>query len=179
MERSLQVRCRSSVCESDSGWIVGPELAAVQSIYGGKVLLDAEFDVASVTAELASREPSILHIASHGVFSGDPATSFLLAYDEKINMNQLSEIVGTTRFRDQPLELLVLSVCETATGDERSALGLAGIATLRIAPSGERGDRFRRRADRIRPGWNRRTAKSFSFMLGCPIHCASGVAAAK
>jgi len=107
---------------------VGPELAAVQSIYGGKVLLDADFDVASVTAELASREPSILHIASHGVFTGDPATSFLLAYDEKINMNQLSEIVGTTRFRDQPLELLVLSACETAAGDERSALGLAGVA---------------------------------------------------
>jgi len=152
LERSLQARCRSSVCESDSGWIVGPELAAVQSIYAGKVLLDADFDLASVTAELASREPSILHIASHGVFAGDPAISFLLAYDEKINMNQLSEIVGTTRFRDQPLELLVLSACETATGDERSALGLAGVATPRIALSGERGDRFRRRADRIRPG---------------------------
>ena len=33
-----------------------------------------------------------------------------------------------TRFRDEPIELLTLSACETAMGDDRAALGLAGIA---------------------------------------------------
>jgi CHAT domain-containing protein len=32
------------------------------------------------------------------------------------------------RFRDRPLDLLTLSACETASADERSGLGLAGIA---------------------------------------------------
>ena len=36
--------------------------------------------------------------------------------------------VGIGRFSDQPLDLLVLSACETAVGDDRAALGLAGIA---------------------------------------------------
>jgi CHAT domain-containing protein len=37
-------------------------------------------------------------------------------------------MVGVFRFRDDPLELLTLSACETAAGDDRAALGLAGIA---------------------------------------------------
>ena len=42
---------------------------------------------------------------------------------------EVSELVATTRFRrDQPLELLTLSACETAADDEDAALGLAGVA---------------------------------------------------
>ncbi|MGH0028245.1 MAG: CHAT domain-containing protein, partial [Myxococcota bacterium] len=37
--------------------------------------------------------------------------------------------VGRSRLRaDEPLELLVLSACQTAAGDDRAALGLAGVA---------------------------------------------------
>jgi CHAT domain-containing protein len=32
------------------------------------------------------------------------------------------------RYRDEPVELLFLSACQTAAGDERAALGLAGVA---------------------------------------------------
>ena len=32
------------------------------------------------------------------------------------------------RYSDEPVELLLLSACETAVGDERAALGLAGVA---------------------------------------------------
>ena len=32
------------------------------------------------------------------------------------------------RYSDQPVELLTLSACQTAAGDDRSALGLAGVA---------------------------------------------------
>jgi CHAT domain-containing protein len=34
----------------------------------------------------------------------------------------------SSRFRDEPVELLFLSACQTAAGDERAALGLAGVA---------------------------------------------------
>ena len=55
--------------------------------------------------------------------------SFLLAYDSKISMNELAAVIGATRFREErPLELLTLSACRTAAGDDRAALGLAGVA---------------------------------------------------
>jgi CHAT domain-containing protein len=37
-------------------------------------------------------------------------------------------MVSRLRFRQRPLELLTLSACETAQGDDRAALGLAGVA---------------------------------------------------
>jgi CHAT domain-containing protein len=43
-------------------------------------------------------------------------------------MDRLSQVVGLFRFRETPLELLTLSACETAAGDDRAALGLAGVA---------------------------------------------------
>jgi CHAT domain-containing protein len=43
-------------------------------------------------------------------------------------MDRLTQVVGYFRFRDQPLELLTLSACQTAAGDDRAALGLAGVA---------------------------------------------------
>ncbi|GJL64912.1 MAG: hypothetical protein NPIRA04_35660 [Nitrospirales bacterium] len=37
-------------------------------------------------------------------------------------------MIGLYQFRDTPLDLLTLSACETAAGDDRAALGLAGVA---------------------------------------------------
>jgi CHAT domain-containing protein len=71
---------------------------------------------------------SIVHIASHGEFGGNSDDTYLLTHEGRITMDQLADYVGATRFREQPLELITLSACETAAGDERSALGLAGLA---------------------------------------------------
>ena len=84
--------------------------------------------IARFTNALNTQPFGIVHIASHGEFSADASQSFLLAWDGKISMGDLSALVGVTRFRTQPLELLTLSACETAAGDERAALGLAGVA---------------------------------------------------
>jgi len=54
--------------------------------------------------------------------------SFLLAYDDKITMDRLSQLIGMFQFRKTSLDLLTLSACETAVGDDRAALGLAGMA---------------------------------------------------
>jgi CHAT domain-containing protein len=54
--------------------------------------------------------------------------TFLLTYDGQLSIERLGDFVGLFRFRDQPLELLTLSACDTAAGDDRAALGLAGIA---------------------------------------------------
>lgn len=71
---------------------------------------------------------TIVHIASHGKFEREVKNSFLLTFDDKLTMDHLNQVIGRFRYRDQPLELLSLSACQTAAGDDRAALGLAGIA---------------------------------------------------
>jgi filamentous hemagglutinin family protein len=104
------------------------ELRAVQQLYGGEILLDQEFQLRRIESEMAEQQPSVVHIASHALFTGDPSTSFLLTHDSRLTMDRLAGIVGSGRFRKEPLELLILSACETAAGDDRAALGLAGVA---------------------------------------------------
>lgn len=107
---------------------VADELNAIKDLYGGEVLLNDQFKMASVEATLKKQPYSIVHIASHGQFGGDVEDTFLLAFDEKFTMGRFGEYVGLYRFREEPLDLITLSACETAAGDDRAALGLAGVA---------------------------------------------------
>lgn len=105
------------------------EIEAVHGLFGGERLMDEKFVVERFEGEVSERSYGIVHIASHGEFTADASESFLVAYDDKLSMDRLAELVAATRFRqDQPLELLTLSACQTAAGDERAALGLAGVA---------------------------------------------------
>jgi CHAT domain-containing protein len=107
---------------------VSAELRAIRTLYRGDQLLNREFVVSGLEKELKENLFSVLHIASHGRFEKDVAHSFILAYDDKLTMAKLDEYVGLFKFRQEPLELLTLSACETAVGDDRAALGLAGVA---------------------------------------------------
>jgi CHAT domain-containing protein len=104
------------------------ELQAIRGFYGGAQLINQDFKVARMEQELKESRFNIVHIASHGKFEGDVEKTFVLAFDDKVNMERLGRYVGLFRFREEPLELLTLSACETAAGDDRAALGLAGIA---------------------------------------------------
>ncbi|MCZ6501926.1 MAG: CHAT domain-containing protein [Gammaproteobacteria bacterium] len=107
---------------------VPTEINAIRELWGGEVMLDKHFTADNFQESLLRNPYSIVHIASHGTFTGDFDQSFLLTHDGRISLSRLSEIIKSTRYRDDPLELLVLSACETAVGDSRAALGLAGIA---------------------------------------------------
>lgn len=107
---------------------VSAEINAIQSLYGADRLLDREFVAAKMKQELQDNRFNVVHIASHGQFAGDVEKTFLLTFDDKLTMDRLDQYVGLFRFREDPLELLTLSACETAAGDDRAALGLAGIA---------------------------------------------------
>jgi CHAT domain-containing protein len=104
------------------------ELEAIHALYGGEVLLNEAFAAQRFESELAAGQPTIVHVASHAVFSGDPSESFLLTYDGRLTLDAISDAFAPAQFRARPVELLALSACETALGDERAALGLAGVA---------------------------------------------------
>jgi CHAT domain-containing protein len=107
---------------------VAEEIKAIYRLHSGTPLLDQDFLIPKLEKELRKQHFNVLHIASHGRFGENPDDTFLLSFDDKITMDRLSDCIGLFRFRDNPLELLILSACETAAGDERAALGLAGVA---------------------------------------------------
>jgi CHAT domain-containing protein/Flp pilus assembly protein TadD len=107
---------------------VSGELEAIHRLFGGRSLVNQDFVLARVGEELKKEPFSVLHIASHGHFGQDVEDTFILAFDGRMTMDRLGDYVGLFRFREEPLDLLTLSACETAAGDDRAALGLAGIA---------------------------------------------------
>jgi len=54
--------------------------------------------------------------------------TFLLTYNGRATMDILEKLFGKNKYKDNPLELLTLSACQTAAGDDRAALGMAGVA---------------------------------------------------
>lgn len=107
---------------------VAAELQELQTLLGSQNLVNREFLAANLEKKLKEEQFSIVHIASHGEFGNDVENTFLLTFDDKLSLDRLNQMIGVFRFRDDPLELLTLSACDTAAGDDRAALGLAGIA---------------------------------------------------
>jgi CHAT domain-containing protein len=107
---------------------VPEEMAAVFELFPGRQLLNKQFVAEAFEYELKQQPFDIVHLASHGEFAANAEDSFLLTYDGRISMDRLAQLVGKTRFRSRGLELLALSACESAAGDDRAALGLAGVA---------------------------------------------------
>ena len=107
---------------------VSEELHELQTLLGSKNLVDRQFLASNFEKALKEEQFSIVHVASHGEFGNDVDKTFLLTFDDKLSLDRLNQMVGVFRFRDDPLELLTLSACDTAAGDDRAALGLAGMA---------------------------------------------------
>jgi CHAT domain-containing protein len=107
---------------------VAEEMDSVRTLYQADQLLNEQFRTPLLEQELRESRYGILHIATHGKFSTNADDSFLLTFDGKLTMSTLDRLIGLFRFRQDPLELLTLSACQTAVGDDRAALGLAGVA---------------------------------------------------
>ncbi|MGB7949956.1 MAG: CHAT domain-containing protein, partial [Candidatus Binatia bacterium] len=103
-------------------------LQALHTLLGSENLVDKEFLAANLEKKLKDEKFTIVHVASHGEFGNEVDKTFLLTFDDKLSLDRLNQMVGVFRFRDEPLELLTLSACDTAAGDDRAALGLAGMA---------------------------------------------------
>lgn len=108
---------------------VKTELQEIKSQIPSQQLLDQDF-TSQKWQELISSVPfPVVHLATHGEFSSDPDETFLLAWDKRINLKDLSNVIQNRSDNSlEAIELLVLSACKTADGDSRASLGLAGVA---------------------------------------------------
>jgi len=107
---------------------VPEELGNVHSLYGGMILTNKDFLTRRVEDEVQKSAYSIIHIASHAEFNSDARKTFLLTYDSHLDLNSLETMIRPSQYHGHPVELLTLSACQTAAGDDRAAMGLAGIA---------------------------------------------------
>ncbi len=109
---------------------VAVELRGIKkNIQRNQTLENQEFIKKNVQAKINRTPFNIVHLATHGKFSYNPEQTYILDWNERIKVKDLDDLL---RFNFQrgtnPIELLVLSACETAIGDKRAALGLAGVA---------------------------------------------------
>lgn len=131
-ERSLAV-IAAGLSEARHGFspldFVRSEVAQIQSTLNSRVLLDQTFTQDTLEAEINRNPFPIVHLATHGQFSSNLEDTFVLAWDTPIAINTLNRLLrNSEQNRQDAIELLVLSACQTATGDKRAALGLAGVA---------------------------------------------------
>ncbi|MGZ6017226.1 MAG: CHAT domain-containing protein [Phenylobacterium sp.] len=77
---------------------------------------------------LTEERVDILHLATHASFNGRSDHAFIVANGEVILLSELRQILAQNRTRGDELDLLVLSACETAVGDDEASMGLAGAA---------------------------------------------------
>lgn len=96
---------------------------------------DSQFTRDSFNRAFNNAPFEIVHIATHGQFSSNPEDTFILTAeskrfpDGKIRLNDFDEMFRTRELnRPDSVELLILSACETAAGDDRATLGIAGAA---------------------------------------------------
>ncbi|WP_353570003.1 CHAT domain-containing protein [Candidatus Albibeggiatoa sp. nov. BB20] len=108
---------------------VESEIKHIQALFNQPmVLLNQNFTLDRFAQNMKLKPYSIIHIASHGQFNADPTETFLLTFDGRLNIDGLETVLKSNQKQGHPVALLTLSACQTAAGDERAALGIAGVA---------------------------------------------------
>lgn len=100
-----------------------------RGVWQGQGLLNSQGTIAQV--ERASREQrfGILHLATHAHFApGQVQQSYIQFWEEKLRLHQLPAWMRALQGATQPIQMLVLSACRTALGNEQAELGFAGVA---------------------------------------------------
>ena len=109
---------------------VESELGEVEALFPNtKKFLNEDFTRDRLEQELNQTAYPIIHIATHGQFSTDPEDTFLvIGNNQKLTLTELDQTIRSVSSNSNSLELLALTACQTAVGDDRAALGLAGVA---------------------------------------------------
>lgn len=122
----------AGLSEARQGFVPLPgvqvELDKIATEVSTEKLLNQSFTVANFKTKTQSTSFPVIHLATHGQFSSQVEETFILTWDNRINAKELENLLRTEARQKRPVELLVLSACQTAAGDNRATLGLTGVA---------------------------------------------------
>ncbi len=107
---------------------VKTEIEEIKPLFASEVLLNEGFTELNFNRSVSKTPFRVVHLATHGQFSSNAEDTFVLTWDDRINIDELNSLIRGDSKKLRPVDLLVLSACETAIGDQNSTLGLAGIA---------------------------------------------------
>ena len=94
-------------------------------LWSGKPFLNDEFTEDKLREARAEQPFGIVHLSTHANFqSGDLSNTYIHFQENKLRLNEVREL----GLNDPPTELMVLSACRTALGDEYAELGFAGFS---------------------------------------------------
>lgn len=97
----------------------------VPKLWSGIKLVNQAFTVENFKQAHESGNFDIVHIASHSRFyPGSPENSYIQFSDRKLTLEHIDDL----QLNSPQVDLLVLSSCETALGDEDAEFGFAGLA---------------------------------------------------
>jgi CHAT domain-containing protein len=131
--RYIDVRDTEVLAMGASDFQDQPELPAVplelttiaELLWPGDFLLNETFTPELLLQSRALKPYGIVHLATHGDFQpGNIANSYIQFWNERLTMDQIRAL----QLNDPPVQLMVLSACRTALGDEEAELGFAGLA---------------------------------------------------
>ena len=102
------------------------ELSVIsQKLWKGESFLNEGFTLGNLQQARADKPYGILHLATHGEFKpGELSNSYIHLWNQKLQLNNLRDL----KLNNPPIELMVLSACRSALGDEEAELGFAGLA---------------------------------------------------
>ncbi|MBD1898249.1 CHAT domain-containing protein [Coleofasciculus sp. FACHB-129] len=102
------------------------ELSMITSkLWQGKSFLNEAFTLKNLKAQRTSTPYEIIHLATHAEFkSGALGNSYIQLWDTQLRLDQVRQL----GWNKPAVELLVLSACRSALGNEEAELGFAGFA---------------------------------------------------
>ncbi|HHP7229245.1 MAG TPA: CHAT domain-containing protein, partial [Xenococcaceae cyanobacterium] len=124
----------AGLSESSQGFAALPgvktEMNEISQYIPAQLLLNEQFTNLGLREQLRETPSSLVHLATHGQFSSNPEETFILTWNDQIKVKEFEDLLRAREevSNAQPIELLVMSACQTAAGDDRAALGIAGVA---------------------------------------------------
>jgi CHAT domain-containing protein len=101
------------------------ELSSITEEWPGESFLNQTFTLDNLKNKRDAEQYQIIHLATHAEFlPGEPSNSYIQFWDTTLPVYKIREL----DWHEPPVELLVLSACRTAIGDNQAELGFAGLA---------------------------------------------------
>jgi CHAT domain-containing protein len=92
---------------------------------GGQIFLNSNATIDTLERARQQTPYGIIHLATHADFApGAISNSYIQLWNERLKLDQVRQL----GWNNPPVELLVLSACRTALGNEEAELGFAGLA---------------------------------------------------